>query len=243
MRVLRNLSISLITAVGSCVLGFLVADYITRLLEVSDFEGGRGYAVLFFGGGFGILVGVVTGLVAGLLTRRSGLTGFLRAQGLAFLIILLLAGAITGIPWLLSDKPPRIDGKRLMLDFELSVPSSIEIPTEPSGYYIHATLYLGNKASRSAFIDWKGIARGSDRTIIPGRISLLTHSPNRSLYTSVENEPLHSHFFTLKLLPAPTKNDEAWSGWVAPEKTEESGPLPQADDFLLRYRVRLFEGN
>ena len=197
MRVLRNLLIGMITAVGSCVLAFLVADYITRLLEVSDFEGGRGVHRYFVGGGLGILVGLTTGLLAGIFTKRDGLLGFLRAQGLSFLIIALLAGAITGIPWLLSDKPPRINGKRLVLDFELSIPPSIEIPAEPNGSTIRAILYTSNRTSRYGFIDWKGISRGSDRITIPGRISLLTHSSSRILFMSVGNEPLRSIFSPL----------------------------------------------
>jgi MFS family permease len=236
MRLLRNLLVGIITAVGSCFLAFPVADYITRLLEVSNFEGGRAYTVIFVGGGLGILVGLATGLLAGIFTKRDGLLGFLRAQGLSFLIIALLAGVITGIPWLLSDKPPRIDGKRLILDCELSVPSFIEIPAEPGGSAIQAILYTNSRTSRYGFIDWKGILKEPDRIMIPGRISLLAHSSSRILFMSVGND--HSGLFTLKLPPAPTERDEAWSEWFAPDKRIDAKPVSESEKFLLRCRVR-----
>jgi hypothetical protein len=57
------------------------------------------------------------------------------------------------VPYLLSDKPPKIDGKRLELQFELRVPATLKIPEQPDGYSIRVSLYTENRESGFAFID------------------------------------------------------------------------------------------
>src|SRR6516225_2447603 len=64
----------------------------------------------------GILVGLVIGTVSAVLVRRQKLAGFLIAQGWSLLVVCMIAGLLAGIPYLLSDKPPRIDGKPLVIE-------------------------------------------------------------------------------------------------------------------------------
>jgi len=116
------------------------------------------------------------------------------------------------VPYLLSDKPPKIDGKRLELQFELRTPATLKIPEQPNGYSIRVILYTENRQSGFAFIDWNSITKDPEHVIIPGKVSLLTHSETRSLLASIGNEPAASQFVELKNLPsAPRKADEAWS--------------------------------
>jgi hypothetical protein len=145
---------------------------------------------------------------------------------------------LAGIPYLLSDKPPRIDGKRLELQFELRAPAAFKIPDEPSGYSVQVSLYTDNRQSRFAFIDWNAITKDAEHVTIPGNVPLLTHSKTRSLLASIGNEPGASQFIDLKDLPAsPRKENETWSDWLFATQRADLTPVPQTERFALRYRV------
>ncbi len=78
-----------------------------------------------------------------------------------------------GVPYLLSDKPTKIDGKRLELQFELRTPATLKIPEQPDGYSIRVSLYIETRESGFAFIDWNSITRNPEHVIIPGKVPLL----------------------------------------------------------------------
>src|SRR5215831_8660436 len=147
-----------------------------------------------------------------------------------------------GVPYLLSDKPPTIDGKRLELQFELRAPATLKIPEQPDGYSIRVILYNDNRQSGFAFIDWNGITKSPEYVSIPGDLSLLTHSKSRSLLASIGNEPGGSQFIELKnLSPAPRKQDETWSDWIFATEQADRSPIPEVERFAIRYRVRPVE--
>ena len=111
MRFLRAFFIALFTAFVGCLLAFFVGDYLTRLAHVPEMEGQRGMMVVFLCAPLGILAGLVIGVIASILVRRQGPAGFLIAQAWSLLIVCGVAGLLGGVPYVLSDKPPRIDGK------------------------------------------------------------------------------------------------------------------------------------
>jgi hypothetical protein len=238
MRVLRALSIALLTAFVGCLLAFFVGDYLTRLGHMSNMEGGRGMFVVFVCAPLGILVGLVIGIISSVLVRREGLAGFLIAQGWSLLIVCGLAGLLVGIPYLLSDKPPRIDGKRLELQFELRAPARFKIPDQPDGYSIQVSLYTDNRQNQYAFIDWNGITKDAEHATVPGHVPLLTHSKTRSLLASIGNEPIASQFIELRIPPAPRKDDETWSDWIFATQRADLSPVSEPERMALRYRVR-----
>jgi hypothetical protein len=238
MRVLRALSIALLTAFVGCLLAFFVGDYLTRLGHMSNMEGGRGMFVVFVCAPLGILVGLVIGIISSVLVRREGLAGFLIAQGWSLLIVCGLAGLLVGVPYLLSDKPPRIDGKRLELQFELRAPARFKIPDQPDGYSIQVSLYTDNRQNQYAFIDWNGITKDAEHATVPGHVPLLTHSKTRSLLASIGNEPIASQFIELRIPPAPRKDDETWSDWIFATQRADLSPVSEPERMALRYRVR-----
>jgi hypothetical protein len=239
MRVLRASFIALFTASVGCLLGFFVGDYLSRLAHMSNMEGGRGMFVVFVCAPFGILVGLVIGVIVSILVRRQGPAGFFIAQAWSLLIVCGVAALLGGVPYVLSDKPPRIDGKQLELQFELRTPATFQIPDRPEGYSIRVGLYTDNEQSRFAFIDWSGITRDAEHLTIPGNVPLLTHSKSRSLLASIGNEPTGSQFIELKIPPAPTKEDETWSDWIFATLRADLSPVPEPERFAARYRVRL----
>jgi len=95
------------------------------------------------------------------------------------------------------------DGKQLELQFELRAPSTVKIPDQPDGYNIRASLYLDNRQSEFAFIDWGSITENAKQVTIRGRIALLTHGKSRSLLASIGNAGEASQFIELKLPPSP----------------------------------------
>jgi hypothetical protein len=238
MRVLRALFIALFTAFFGCILAFFVGDYLTRLAHVPEMEGQRGMTVFFLCVPVGILAGLVIGIISSVLIRRQGFAGFLIAQGWSLLIVCAFAGLLAGVPYLLSDKPPRIDGKRLELQFELRAPLTFKIPEKPDGYSVRVSLYTDNRQSRFAFIDWNSMQRGAENLTIPGNVPLLTHSKSRALLASIGDEPAASQFIELKIPPAPRKEDEAWSNWIFATQRADLSPVSEAERMALRYRVQ-----
>jgi hypothetical protein len=238
MRILRASFIALFTALVGCLLAFFIGDYLTRLAHMSNMEGGRGMFVVFVCAPLGILAGMVIGIISSILVRRQGLAGFFVAQGWSLLIVCGLAGLLAGVPYLLSDKPPRIDGKRLELQFELRAPATFKVPNQPGGYSVQVSLYTDNRQNQYAFIDWNAITKDAEHVTAPGRVPLLTHSKSRSLLASVGNEPVASQFIDLKIRPAPRKEDETWSDWIFATQRADLSPVPEPERMALRYRVR-----
>ncbi len=205
---------------------------------MSNMEGGRGMFVMFVCAPLGILVGLVTGIISSLVVRRQGHAGFFVAQGWSLLIVCGLAGVMAGIPYLLSDKPPTIDGKRLELQFELRAPATFKIPDQPDGYSVRVGLYTDDQQSLFALIDWDAITKDAEYATIRGYVPLLTHSKSRSLLASIGNEPVASQFIQLKIPSSPRKEDEAWSDWIFAARRADLSPVSEPERMALRYRIR-----
>jgi hypothetical protein len=238
MRVLRVPFIALFTAFVGCLLALFVGDYLTKVAHMSNMEGGRGMFVVFVCAPLAILLGLVIGIISSILIRRQGLTGFFVAQGWSLLIICGLGGLLAGVPYLLSDKPPTVDGKRLELQFELRAPAAFKIPDEPDASSIRVSLYTDNRQNQYAFIDRNAIRKDARRATIPGHVPLLTHSKTRSVLASIGNEPVASQFIELEIPPAPRKEDETWSNWIFATQRADLSPVSEPERMALRYRVR-----
>jgi hypothetical protein len=149
---------------------------------------------------------------------------------------------VGGVPYLLSDKPPKINGKRLELQFELRAPATFKIPEQPDGYSIRVSLYTDNRQSCFAFIDWNSIRKDAEHVTIAGKVPLLTHSKTRSLLASIGNEPAASQFVEVKNLPpTPRNQDETWSDWIFAIERVDLTPIPDPERFAIRYRVHPIE--
>jgi MFS family permease len=239
MRFLRAFAIGGITAAVGMFLAIFASDYLTRLYHVPDMEGQRGMAVIFLFAPLGLVVGFVIGVIAALRTRWSGVVGFIKTQGLSIVIIIAIAAAVSGLLWLGADKPPKINGKELVLEFELKIPPAIQIPAELNDDTIRASLYANNRDNRHASIDLKSMTKQDGYVIASGTVALMSHSANRSLLASIGNEPGGSQFIDLKTLPAaPRKENETWSDWTLATQRADLTPVPEPERIAVRYRVR-----
>jgi hypothetical protein len=239
MRFLRAFAIGVITAVVGMFLAIFASDYLTRLYHVSDMEGQRGMTVIFLFAPLGLVVGFLIGVISALRTRWSGVVGFIKTQGLSILITIAIAAAVSGLLWLGADKPPKIDGKELGLEFELKIPPAIQIRAELNDDTIRASLYVDNTENRHASIDLKSMTKQDSYLIVSGTVELMSHSANRSLFASIGNEPGASQFIDLRNLPAaPRKENETWSDWTLATQRADLTPVPEPERIAVRYRVR-----
>lgn len=242
MRIARALGIAFLTAFAGAALAVFVGDYLTKLAHVPEMEGQRGMTVFFLCVPLGILAGLVIGIISSIAVRRRGVSGFLIAQGWSVLIVCSLAALTGGIPYLLSDKPPRIDGKQLELQFEWRASAKFKMPDQPDGYSVRVNLYTDGRQTRYAFIELNNIKKDAEYATIAGHVPLLTQSRSRSLLASIGNEPAASQFIELENLPAaPRKQDEAWSEWLFATERADLTPVPDSERFAIRYRVQPIE--
>jgi hypothetical protein len=77
-----------------------------------------------------MFAGLVIGIISSVPVCRQGLAGFTAAQAWSLLIVCGLAAIFSGIPYLMADKPPILDGRRVELQFKLRVPATFKIPDE-----------------------------------------------------------------------------------------------------------------
>jgi hypothetical protein len=241
MRLLRAFFIALFTAFVGCLLAFFVGDYLTKLAHVPEMEGQRGMTVIFLCVPLGILAGLVIGIISAVLVRRQGLAGFLVAQGWSLLIVCGLAGLLAAVSYLLSDKPPKIDGKFLTLDFEVRVPPSIQLPAEMHDYTVSVSLYTDGTQTRVAQIDPRSIKKDSTGAAFSGTVPILSHAASRQLFPSIANIEHGSQFIPLDLPAAPRKENETWSDWIFATERGDLSPVPEQERMTLRYRVRLID--
>jgi MFS family permease len=238
MRFLRAFGIGLLTAIVGMFLAIFAADYLTNLYHVANMEGQRGMMVIFVFAPVGLVVGFIVGLVVGLGIRWPGFVGFIKAQGLSLLIACALAGIVSGVLFFAADKPPKIDGKELTLDFEFRLPPAIQLPAELSEYTLSASLYANRGQNRVAPIDPKSIRKEENNTIAAGRIPIVSHAANRELLVSIGNVEGGSQFIPLKLPAAPGEENETWSDWMFATRHADLTPVPDPERIAARYRVR-----
>jgi hypothetical protein len=241
MRILRGLFVALLTAFAGCILAIFVGDYLTKLAHVPEMEGQRAMTVVFVCVPLGILAGLVIGIVSSVVVRRRGFAGFLVAQGWSLVIVCGLAGLLAGVAYLLSDKPPKIDGKFLTLDFDVRVPPSIQLPAEMHDYTVSVSLYTDGTQTRVAEIDPRSIKKDSTGATFSGTVPILSHAASRQLFPSIANIENGSQFIPVDLPAAPRKENETWSDWIFATERADLTPVPEPERFAVRYRVRPIE--
>jgi MFS family permease len=238
VKALRIIAIALLTAIAGAVLSITASLYLTELYHVSDFEGGRGMLIFFALAPLGFIVGLIVGLIVALLNRGTGLSGFAKAQGIALGITISLAAIVSGVLYLAADHPPTLDGKSLALEFELKIPPTLKVPSQPNEQTLHASLYVNNRENRYAELDYGKIATRDGYLFVPGKTSLLSQTFNRDLFVSIEGEGGAGQFIKLKLPAKPRREDEAWSDWTTATERADLSPVPEAERIAVRYRVQ-----
>lgn len=228
MRCPSTLFVVLLSAIAAAVLGGCVGDAASTAHHVSIREGGKGWLVLIC-----IVLSFGAGAVIGALAtrwRKKFRTALVAALSADAVIAVLAAG----IAFLTVDSPPKIEGHRLSLEFEVRLPASQSLPTDvantlsvtTAGFVdqYQATLYLSQATQRDG------------QFVVPGSVPITSHNDQRELMVQMAREAQQD--FVLKLPRSPRTQDEAWSEWLGPHYETASLPVLKEREFAVRYRVQ-----
>ncbi len=229
------LLVAFITAIGSAALTIPVADWAMEVLNVSNFEGGRGYSIVFLYVPLALLAGFATGFALSFFVKRGGFAGYAIRQGIALLVTAIIILGIGGLAWATADHPPLIDGKNLALDIEARVPANGRSIEDLKAAKFDFALVAS--ASDRSYSDtrWSEATRTDEFITVPAWAALKSSDAGREITAGIDGES--RQIFTVMLRAKPTKLDE-WSDWAPPrERFDHSKPAPN-EQYLVRYRVR-----
>lgn len=228
------LAVALLTAIITAVVTAPVADKVTRLHGVSDFEGGRGMAIAFVLIPAGFIGGFLLGLLGTKLVHATEWAHFWKAAGLSVLLGQVALFGVSGLSLLSIPRPPLIDGHALVLEVEVMVPLAriTESAKAPDG--MRLSLYAGPKDNHYADIDRSRFREEDGRLVVPATAQLNSRSAARVLSFHIEEHTWLA--FDLPLPPEPAVTPD-WSRPAALREAHADGREPVSSDVLLRYRV------
>ncbi len=232
------LTVALLNALLIGGLTILVAEYVTRALKVSDFEGGRGMAIAFIFIPAGLIGGALLGLLGTKLVGAVEWAQFWKAMGAAALLGNVGLFGIAGLALLSVVKPPLIDGRSLALELEFFVPAAMAPPGDPKQAGIRVSLYAGDKDNQYSEVDTAGIRTQEGYLVVPARAELNSVSHIHMVSFGTERSGI-SQALELPLAPKPTKDDMAWTARMPMRQAELKNSEYVYTDLLVRYRVVL----
>ncbi|MBK8339175.1 MAG: hypothetical protein IPK99_03845 [Flavobacteriales bacterium] len=231
------LVVALLNAVITALVAMPVADRVTRAMDVSDFEGGRGMAIVFIfipvafiGGGF------LLGLLGAKLVHAMEWAHFWKASGIALLLGQGSLFGIAGLALLSVVHPPVLDGHYLALRIEVYMPARLLPNGKLDRDKVKMSLYAGDKDNRYAEIDTAHIVHEGDTVMIPAEATLNSASAFRMLSITVEGTDGYA-LDPLPLPPKPTAKDLEWTARMPMREAKLTGTSYTFTDVLLRYRV------
>lgn len=229
MRCLPTLLVALISAIAASVLAYFISDAATTAHHVSSMEGGRGWLILIC-----IAMSFLVGGVIGAIATRIRVKKFTSALLAALLADIGLAAVAGTVAALTVDSPPRIDGHRLHLEFEVMLPPGEPLPK--GGEDTLAVTVTGFIEEDNATLHQSQATQRDGRFVVPGSVPITSHTEHRELTVQLDREDPQD--FALKLPPSPRKEDETWSEWMAPHREAASLPLAKEREVAVRYRVQ-----
>lgn len=235
MRWPSALLIGVICAVLGTGLALFLGEAITKAYRVSNFEGQRGYAVVFLFGPAGLLLGLIIGLVTARMSEGVGTAYFFKTQGLALLYTGVIAAGAGGVALLAADRPPRLAGKELNLEFEIRIPTNLPVPDDLEAAGFGVSFYENDKNNRFADLAFDQVTRDSAFVTVPGTAWIGAHSTYRMLSASFAGGG--SHVFEIRLAPGPTQADTAWTEWAKTRDPLGKSEAGTGERYQVRYRV------
>jgi len=233
------LVVALLTAVITAFVTAFVADKVTGMHGVSDFEGKRGYAVVFLFIPAGFIGGFLLGLLGTKLVGAVEWAQFWRAAGLSLLLGQVALFGIAGLTLLEIPRPPKVGGQALALDIEVLVPLERITPASRERNGIRMSLYAGDKDNRTVDVDTARFREDEGKLIVPALAELNSRSATRILSFHIEEHTWLA--FDFPLPPSPVVS-ETWSQPAPLRDARATGSSTEPSDVLLRYRVVKQEG-
>lgn len=228
------LLVALIAGIITAVATAPVADKVTKMHGVSDFEGGRGMLIVFGLIPAGFFGGALLGLLGTKLAHAVEWSQFWKALGLSVLLGQVALFGIAGLSLLSIPKAPTHEGHTLSLEVEVSVPRARITPRSLEPDQIRMSLYAGPKDNAYAPIQRDHFREEGDHLIIPAVVPLNSASTTRVLSFLIEEHTWLA--FDLPLPPIPTIFDQ-WTLPTPMRDARSSGPDVPRSDVLIRYRT------
>jgi hypothetical protein len=151
---------------------------------------------------------------------------------------------IAGLSWVAADLPPKIDGKELVIEFEVRCPEGFEIPSEITNegeWYLFVTRDHGDRSQRRGNLELKKATKVDGRLIIPASVYLHTSDGGKSLGVAMPERIVQ--FYNLPLPSKPNRSHMNWSEWMPGPTFGELDKIAPKDRLAVRYRVQFFDEN
>jgi hypothetical protein len=232
-RWLRALTVGVLAALVIGVVATIVAALVLDARGMSDFEGERSMFAAMVLGPAGALLGLVAGVAFGQ-RPGSGARHVFRQLGLATATMggVIAAVAIWGL--VTADHPPKLDGRKLALEFEVKIPSTSALPPDLSSASFTANLHTTDSDNRFATLEFDKVRTEDGARLLSGAADLYTRTVTRRLLVGT----WPSQVFDIALPASPAQAQFEWSTWIAPTALADLSPVPAAEKFALRYRVQ-----
>lgn len=226
--------VSFLTAVITGTITAFVAEYVTKAMKVSNFEGGRGYAVMFL-----ILAALVGGLIIGVVTtgmvHAAQWSHFWKAIGYSLLVSNGLVFGIAGMCLLSVPRQLLMKGEAIALDFEVFVPDDLAPTGPPSEENLRMSLYANKDDNSYVEIDTNKLRRTDGHLVIPSEAALNTASPGRMLSLTI-NDSI-GYTLDMPLQPVPREEDLAWTERMPMRLSKVTNTRYDYTRVMVRYRV------
>ena len=222
---------------------FVVSDFVIRAAELNNYAGRQLEVVVFYFLPGAALVGGVIGLVAALRHSTAGPAELVKTLAITISITAGLVSVWGGVWFLRADKPPKLDGKPLMLEFEVRVPASVRLPEPLTGRYFYPSFFETMDAHWVAKMDFERVVRNGTGVIVRGRGRIRS---SRSTQRSIEiallgEETSRWQKIYLPLRGSPQVRD-SWSDWIPAQTNSRGDAIPESEKMSLRYRVQISDG-
>lgn len=227
--------VAIVTALITAVLTAPVSDHVTKKLNVSNFEGGRGMAIAFIFIPAGFIGGFLLGLLGTKLVHAVEWAQFWKAAGFSLAMSLGALGAIAGLFLLSIAKPPLLDGEGLELQAEILVPRHLQPKDSLSDRNPRISLYATRDDNHYVKVDHQALHPGSDTLTIPLTTPLNTVSGQRMLSLIIDDST--SYTLDMPLQAVPRKEDLQWTAPLPMRFSNITGQGYTFTEVLVRYRV------
>lgn len=227
--------VALLTGVITAIVTAPVADKMTRLHGVSDFEGGRGMAVAFLFIPAGFIGGLLLGLLGTKLAHATEWAHFWKAAGLSILLGQVALGGISGLSLLSIPRPPKLDGHTLTLQVEVHVPIVRITERARERDQIRLSLYAGPKDNQYATVDTALFREAGGLFIVTAMAPLNSRSYIRQISFHIEEGTWLA--FDVPLPAIPKASDLEWAPLQSMHEAQLTDGVQRETDVTLRYRV------
>jgi hypothetical protein len=227
--------VALLAGVITAVVTAPVADKVSRMLHVSDFEGGRGMLIAFLLVPAGFLGGFGLGLLGTRLVNAVEWVQFWKAAGVSIGLGQVALFGIAGLCLLGMPRPPLIDGHALALRFEVYVPLALIPDSAQAQDQIRLSLYASDNDNGFATIDRSLFREEDGQLVVTADATLNSKSTMRLVSFYIQDTTWLAA--DVDLPASPGKENLVWSKWKPMRDANTSGSNSVFSEVQIRYRV------